>query len=249
MQDSQQPKITKFGQKKVGKPLGIAPSNKFPSHKPELLNRKYAKLTVISSEIFRKGKTNRAYLLTKCDCGKIALKDLSSVMKGNAGCRTCGHSRKVPKWLNSRAISAKQRCTNPNDAAYERYGGRGIEFRFGSPLEMAMYVQEVLGLDRTKEIDRINNNGHYEVGNLRLSTESQNLAHTRKRMLSCSIHAFREQYPEIKYADSTLRGFFGKGMTFDQIVERWNLPSFKPKGKYGTFLTPDPYIVSLYRDF
>ena len=39
-----------------------------------------------------------------------------------------------------------------------------------------------------------------------------------------------------------------EGMTDDQIIERYHKPSLKPKGKYGTYSTPDPTIASLVKD-
>ena len=70
--------------------------------------------------------------------------------------------------------SAKQRCTNPKHKSYKDYGGRGIQFKFTSLKEF----KEVLG-DRPLgyTLDRINNDGHYEKGNVRWatrSTQSQN---------------------------------------------------------------------------
>ena len=113
---------------------------------------------------------------------------------------------------------------------------------------MAVWVMENLGLDRDKELDRIDNDGHYEPGNIRLSTGSQNLAHTRKRPISPEVHRFREMHPEVRYADATLARLIGIGLTFPEIVQRFYLPSQKPKGVYGTFSTPDPFIASLSKD-
>ena len=39
-----------------------------------------------------------------------------------------------------RLTAAKQRCTNPHDPQYPNYGGRGIEFRFGSVLEAGLWM-------------------------------------------------------------------------------------------------------------
>lgn len=74
--------------------------------------------------------------------------------------------------------SIKQRTGNPNNDCYPRYGGRGIECRFGSFHEFARWLDENLGLcppDHT--LDRIDNNGHYEPGNLRwadMGTQASN---------------------------------------------------------------------------
>lgn len=198
---------------------------------------------VVSGEVVtHKG---RPHLLVRCTtCGAEGLRARDFLRSGTAGCRACGHPRLVPKWLNRRAASARQRCTNPNDRAYPRYGGRGIEFRFSSPLAMALWVQRNLGLHQEMELDRIDNEGHYEAGNLRYVTLAQNLANSRKQRVSAEFHDFRMRHPEVRYADATLRRMLLAGMTATQIVDRYYQPSDKPKGVYGTFSTPDPVIAS-----
>lgn len=109
---------------------------------------------------------------------------------------------------------------------------------------MCLWVTEHLGQHRELQIDRIDNNGHYEPGNLRWSNSSQNASHTRKRMRNALVHKFRQEHPEIRYADSTLPHLVVK-YTFEEIVERYHRKSHKPKGVYGTFSTADPFIASL----
>lgn len=68
---------------------------------------------------------------------------------------------------------AKYRCTNQNHKQFHDYGERGIEFNFKSFQEF----KQALGqkpLDQYYAIDRINNNGHYEIGNVRWSTRKEN---------------------------------------------------------------------------
>lgn len=85
------------------------------------------------------------------------------------------------KLLQKRVNAMRQRCTNPRDASYHNYGGRGIEFRFSSVKVAVEYILSSLpaptyiGLD----IDREDNNGHYEPGNLKLSTRKENAANKR----------------------------------------------------------------------
>jgi hypothetical protein len=143
----------------------------------------------------------------------------------------------------------KQRCTNPKDKGYKNYGGRGVEFRFASPLEAGLWIQANLGLDKEKSLDRIDNNGHYEPGNLRWATNQKQSSN--KRVTTATAKRFcelRVTYPEVRYADSTARCLL-KSLTVEQVVDRWhNLKSCKPKGVYGTCSTPDQGTVSLLMD-
>jgi hypothetical protein len=72
-------------------------------------------------------------------------------------------------------IGAKQRCTNENGASFERYGGRGIMFLFESVEVATRWVTAHLGPRPSKHhsIDRIDNNRHYEPGNLRWATSAE----------------------------------------------------------------------------
>jgi hypothetical protein len=74
-------------------------------------------------------------------------------------------------------MSARQRCTNPNHVSYKNYGGRGIEFRFESFKE---FIEEI-GLRPSPELtlDRIDNDGHYEAGNVRWATRLEQNSNRR----------------------------------------------------------------------
>lgn len=69
----------------------------------------------------------------------------------------------------------KQRCYNPNCEYYEYYGGRGISCEFSSPEELINYVLEELKINPVGlQIDRIDNDGNYERGNIRFITAKEN---------------------------------------------------------------------------
>ena len=145
-----------------------------------------------------------------------------------------------------------ERCTNPSHKAFKNYGGRGIKFNFKSPRDCADWIMAnipPLTKDRNIQLDRIDNNGHYEPGNLRWASKSLNCANTRRGGWVAKTHKFRVDHPEIRYSDKTLRNLISMGMSPEQIVSRYHKHSDKPKGVYGTYSTPDLEIASLVKDF
>lgn len=75
-----------------------------------------------------------------------------------------------------------QRCNNQNHPRYKDYGGRDIKNKFNSSDEFVDYVINELQIDpRGLTIDRIDNNGDYEKGNIRFITAKENCNNRRKR--------------------------------------------------------------------
>lgn len=74
-------------------------------------------------------------------------------------------------------IDAKSRCNNPNSGRYYTHGGRGIKFLFNSFDE---FFAAVGPRPDGMTLDRIDNDGHYEAGNLRWATPSQQVSNRRR---------------------------------------------------------------------
>lgn len=71
----------------------------------------------------------------------------------------------------------KQRCENPKNPSFKDYGLRGIEVRFRDVDELIDHI----GLPpRGYCIDRINNDGHYEKGNVRWTDWSTSNSNRRR---------------------------------------------------------------------
>lgn len=79
--------------------------------------------------------------------------------------------------------NAMYRCTRPNTKQYEDYGGRGIKYLL--PLDLIEAYKVVVDSIGHREdgmtLDRIDNDGHYEVGNLRWASRSEQRRNQRSR--------------------------------------------------------------------
>lgn len=81
--------------------------------------------------------------------------------------------------LHSLYGNIRFRCNNPTAVNYLCYGGRGIWCKFLSFNEFRDYVVNDLNIKKLEQIkglqiDRIDNNGHYEPGNIRFVTAKEN---------------------------------------------------------------------------
>jgi hypothetical protein len=74
-----------------------------------------------------------------------------------------------------------QRCVNPNDAQYPRYGGRGIKVCAGWLASFEAFLADMgRRPGRRYSLDRIDVNGDYESGNCRWATRAEQAANTRR---------------------------------------------------------------------
>jgi hypothetical protein len=72
---------------------------------------------------------------------------------------------------------AKSRCNNPNHPRYNDWGGRGIKVNYSCFEEFLSDVG--VKPDNSFVLDRINNDGHYEVGNVRWVSKSMSQLNKR----------------------------------------------------------------------
>lgn len=112
--------------------------------------------------------------------------------------------------------NAKSRCENSRSQAWHNYGGRGIEFRFAS----FEHFIGVLGNRPSDEhtLDRINNNGHYEPGNVRWASRVEQQRNTRKAI--CITH----QGSTLSLHGWSRRLGVGKGTVARRLRGGWCIP-------------------------
>lgn len=131
-------------------------------------------------------KDKRIWSHCKCDCGKEFEARLDSIRDGNT--KSCSHfqietARKICKensqthgqsennYFYNLWINIKQRCLNPNNKRYKDYGGRGVTIFqpwINDFVKFEIDVINEIGHKPFKHLslDRINNNGNYEPGNI-----------------------------------------------------------------------------------
>lgn len=138
-------------------------------------------------------RTRRSTWLCRCDCGIESWVQTSNLTQGlSQSCHPCSKRKpynvlNMPSAMYQRlscmARSAIRRCTNAAYPQWKDYGGRGIKV-YDEWIEDYRKFVEYLSLlegckDESLELDRTNNDGNYEPGNLRFVTRSVSMRNRR----------------------------------------------------------------------
>lgn len=196
-----------------------------------MTGRRFSRLVVLGPvERRRTSATGYSIVyLCRCDCGADAKVDGGNLRTGHT--TSCGcHKREVGKQnflqhgLTETAewrvwASMVRRCTMPSQKTWAHYGGRGIECRFSSVEE---FVDCVGPRPSPKhQIDRIDNDGHYEPGNVRWVTRVANMRNRSNSLRLCYMGVDRplidwSEIFNVKYR--TLRYRYQKGWTPEEVL-------------------------------
>ena len=146
---------------------------------------------LLVKEMVGRGKAGQSIWKCLCDCGETA-EVYYSHLRGKRPTQSCGCLLQS-RWRSQAAIkhggyrtpeytsfhAAKKRCLNSNAKQYADYGGRGIEFRFKSFEEFYAEVGPRPEPKFEYSLERIDNNGHYEKGNVKWATKVQQARNRR----------------------------------------------------------------------
>ena len=162
----------------------------------ELNGKKFGRLTVNYRVGNIKGKS--AWKCT-CECGKEVIVTGRNLVRGNTLSCGCYRKEQIKKAVTKTGMSQsriyhiwqgmKQRCFDEKRKNYERYGGRGISVCNEWKDSFPSFYEHVSNLQHFGEpgytLDRINNDGNYEPGNVRWATakeQANNKRNSRRKV-------------------------------------------------------------------
>lgn len=161
----------------------------------DITGQKFGRLTALDHT--RLDGRKEIYWRCTCECGGskyVMSQNLRTGKIQSCGCllrettgkrrRTHGQSRSVPGGKASpeyRAWTAmRERCNYPKAVGYKNYGGRGITVCAEWQEDFQAFFDHIGPRPSPKHsVDRVDNEGHYEPGNVRWATRAEQARNTR----------------------------------------------------------------------
>jgi hypothetical protein len=159
-----------------------------------LIGKTFGHLTVL--RVFSNGE--KIICECRCDCGNLREADAYNLRRGQSTSCGCVKNLRISQSLmrHGHASHGKptteyaiwsamiQRCTNPNNNRYARYGQRGIKVCDRWKNSFENFLSDVGPRPSARHsIDRINNDGNYEPGNVRWATAVEQARHRTSSLI------------------------------------------------------------------
>ena len=190
----------------------------------DLTGQKFGRLTIVKEVLPRSRRRRWHYL---CDCGVEGIIVMDKLRSGHTkswGCYRSAHtitaktthglsgSKEYRSWRN-----IKERCTNPNNKRWERYGGRGIKISERWANSFENFLADMGQMPSPQHsIDRIDNNGDYTPENCRWATPKEQ---ANNRGSNVQIVYQGVSYPSLKLLAGAL------GLNYDSLRKNYKKTS------------------------
>jgi hypothetical protein len=151
-----------------------------------LIGQTFGRLTVLSQAPFQGGRSQWHCV---CECGAEKIVNSNLLRRGrtqSCGClnqerRSTHGLSKEPEYMPWKAMVA--RCTNPNSTSWPLYGGRGITVHPSLMTPQGLIAEIGRRPSPRHTIERIDNEGHYEPGNICWATQKEQNRNQRSNRL------------------------------------------------------------------
>ena len=205
------------------------------------IGERYGSLIVIG--ISKIPNDCQTYVKCRCDCGNFVDILPNHLFKENKGRKSCGCLKSKNKMLqSSKSTSAGNfkdgramhplygtwlqmlnRCENPNQKHYDRYGGRGIKVceEWHDFWKFVEWSDSVGGKPDGYTIDRINNDGNYEPSNCRWAnweTQTSNKSSNRFIEFNGKTQTIHQWSVELGIHHQTLTTRINRGWSIERAL-------------------------------
>jgi len=175
----------------------------------DIAGQRFGRLVAVELAPFRKTPEGRrrTYWLCRCDCGVI--KEIAASRLARRSVYSCGCFKYPnPSMRHGRTGTAEyrswramiDRCTLRSHRSWDNYGGRGVMVCDEWLSSFESFFEHVGSRPSPSHtLDRIDNDGDYEPGNVRWSTASEQRKNQRSRPLKTQSRHGHEYTPENTY--------------------------------------------------
>lgn len=197
----------------------------------EVVGKKFGRLLVL--RVHGHTKSGNKLWWCRCECGTEKAVHHAPMIKGvvvSCGCynqqrkTTFGGLQKTYPREYKIWHGIVKRCTDPNNRKYKDYGARGIKVSEGwlGQVGFQNFIDHIGPCtDTTLSVDRINNEGHYEPGNVRWATDttqSNNRRSSHYLTFDGRTQSIRQWGKEVGINEQTLHERLKRGWSVERTL-------------------------------